>query len=170
MSIEQFDPETFERVRLELVKRRMTVLILALTCVWAGAFIILTGAPNFIETWFSPWSRYGVGGVAFVVGIITSVGGFIGDRSRTGWALQAIGLFGMMSWFVGMGAAYWGLIVAQGGLKLVGPGEELAGIWTGRGYVPIIYLGLALLALNPLVAMIKQRRVSRRHAAARSRA
>lgn len=146
-----------ERVRLELVSRKLMIMIMALTAVLTGITIILTGAPNFIEEWFSPWSRYFVGGAAFLAGLVTSIGGMVGDRTRPGWWTQVFGLALMSLWNLGMCAAYLGIVVVQG-TTIVGPGEPLAAGVTGRGYVPVLYLGLAAVVLMPLVTMLRLRR------------
>lgn len=146
-----------ERVRLELSTRKLMIMMMALTGVLTGAAIMLTGAPNFIEEWFSPWSRYLVGGSAFAAGLTTTVGGFIGDRVRVGWWTQIAGLFGLAAWNASMAAAYLAVVIRQGA-GFVGPGEPLAADVTGRGYVPILYLGLMVVIMVPMVTMIRLRR------------
>ena len=146
-----------ERVRLELVSRKLMIMVLALTAVLAGATIMLTGAPNFIEEWFSPWSRYFLGGTSFLAGMVAVAGGAIGDRTRPGWWTQVVGLTMMAAWYLGMAAAYTGVVIQQGA-GFVGPGEPLAEGVTGRVYVPVLYLGLTLVALIPLVTMLRLRR------------
>lgn len=149
-----------ERVRLELLTRHFMVMVLALIGVWTGIAMILTGAPAFIETWFSPWSRYLIGGSALVAGMLTVGGGFVGEERRCGWWAQAIGLSGMTLWYAGMSVAYVGLTIHEG-WEIVGPGQALSPGDTGRGYVPFIYLGLMLMTATPLVTMVRLRRPGR---------
>lgn len=146
--------EAVERVRLELTTRKLMVMMLAVTAVWVGIAIILTGAPRFIEEWFSPWSRYTIGSAAFLAGLTASVGGLMTDKTRRGWWVQLTGLALLVAWYASMGVAYCFLVKDQG-LELVGPGEPLDPMSTGRGYVPFIYLGLSLLVLIPLGTMLR---------------
>lgn len=143
-----------ERVRLELVTRKFMVVSVALIGVWVGIMIILTGAPGFIETFFSPWSRYVLGGSSLIVGGAVVAGGLFGDEHRWGWWAQVLGLIGLTLWYVFMGVAYSFFVVHQG-LHIAGPGEPLAPAVTGRGYVPLIYLGLTMMSSTPLVTMIR---------------
>lgn len=151
---DQQPDQSIERVRLELVTRRFMVQMLALTCVWTGIAIIATGAPSFIEGWLSPWSRYLIGGWAFTFGLIASVGGMVGDQRWRGWWTQVIGLVGLVLWYFGMGAAYVGLVLTET-VQFVGPGEPLDPSVSGRGYVPLIYLGLMMMTATPLVTMLR---------------
>lgn len=157
MTEQQNFTRSVERVRLELVGRKFMVTVLALIGVWVGVAMILTGAPNFIEDWFSPWSRYFVGGAAFLAGLLTSVGGAFRDDRRAPWWCQVIGLALLVLWYGALGAAYVGL-TAQQGLAFVGPGEPLPEGITGRGYVPLVYLGLMVMTATPLATMLKLRR------------
>lgn len=141
-----------ERVRLELATRKLMVMSLASIGVWVGITVILYGAPNFIETWFSPWSRYAVGGAAFGFGLTTSLAGLGSDRTRVGWWFQVIGLSGLTLWYVAMAASYVILATHQG-LDLLGPGEPLHEGVTGRAYVPMVYGGLATMTAIPLLTM-----------------
>ena len=155
MNRQDTDPAV-ERVRLELIGRHFMVVVLALTGVWTGIAIILTGAPNFIEAWLSPWSRYGVGGVAFVAGLVTSYGTLATDHRLKGWWAQVLGLGALTLWYAGMGLAYVGLLISQG-QQFVGPGEPLSASSTGRGYVPFVSLGLAIMTATPLSTTIRLR-------------
>ena len=146
-----------ERVRLELVTRKFMIMVLAMIVVWVGIAMMLTGAPRFIEDWFSPWSRYFIGGLAFSAGLVTSIGGLIGDGCRKGWWTQVAGLSGTALWYGGMSLAYLGLLCTEG-LDLVAPGEPLDDILAGRGYVPIVYFGLMIMTLTPLLTMFKLQR------------
>lgn len=146
-----------ERVRLELVSRKLMIMVLAVTAVLAGAVVMLTGAPNFLEDWFSPWSRYAIGGLSFFAGLVTCVGGLATDRTRPGWWTQVVGLTLMAAWYAAMCAAYTGVVIHQGA-GFVGPGEPLSPGVTGRGYVPILYFGLTGVVLIPLVTMIRLQR------------
>lgn len=147
-----------EQVRLELVTRKLMIMLVGLIGVWVGIAIILTGAPNFVEEWFSPWSRYWVGGLALLSGFCTVFGSVWDDRTRCGWWGQAAGLAGMTIWYLSMGAIYFTLVTTQG-FDLVGPGEPLAADVTGRGYVPLLYAGLAMMAATPLVTLVNLRRL-----------
>lgn len=153
MTEEELD-HSIERVRLELVTRKFMVTVLAMIAVWVGIAIMLTGAPNFIEDWFSPWSRYCVGGVAFFSGIVTSIGGLEGDETKAGWRIQVIGLTTLTLWYLCMSAAYVGLVTMQG-LPIVAPGEPLPDGVTGRGYVPIVYAGLMVMTATPLATLFR---------------
>lgn len=146
-----------ERVRLEVMARRFMVTMLALIAVWAGIAMILTGAPDFIEDWFSPWSRYFVGGIAFSAGLATSLGVAQTSHHLGGWWAQVVGLAVLTAWFAAMGMAYVGLVVMQG-IEIVGPGEPLDASVTGRGYVPFVYLGLVVLSGTPLVTLLRTSR------------
>lgn len=151
------EQRAIERVRLELVTRKLMVMVLALIGVWVGIGMCLTGAPDFMETWFSPWSRYAIGGGAFLTGLVTSIGGFVGDRTRKGWWTQVVGLWGLVLWYWGMGAAYLALFMIEGA-DFVAPGDPLPVESTGRGYVIIVYWGMAVLAAIPLVTMLRLNR------------
>lgn len=159
MDAQQEVDRAVERVRLELASRKLMIMALGLTAVLAGIAIMLTGAPNFIEEWFSPWSRYLLGGTSFLAGLIAVMGGALGDRAALGWWIQVVGLTGMALWYAGMALAY-GAIVVQQGTTVVGPGEPLSEGVTGRGYVPLLYVGLTAVVMIPLVTMIRLRRPS----------
>ena len=157
MDAQQEVDRAVERVRLELASRKLMIMTLGLTAVLAGIAVMLTGAPNFIEEWFSPWSRYFLGGFSFVAGMVTVLGGAVGDRTRPGWWTQVVGLALMAVWYAGMALAYGNIVVDQG-TTIVGPGVPLSEGVTGRGYVPILYLGLTLVVLIPLATMVRLRR------------
>jgi len=151
------EAQAIERVRLELVTRKFMIMVLAMIGVWVGIAMMLTGAPSFLEEWFSPWSRYFIGGAAFVGGIVTSAGGSIGDGCRKGWWTQVTGLTIMTLWYFAMGGAYL-CLNARIGVPLVGPGEPLDSALSGRGYVPIVYFGLMIMTATPLVTMFTLQR------------
>lgn len=157
MDAQQEVERSVERVRLELVSRKLMIMMLAVTAVLTGAAIVLTGAPNFIEGWFSPWSRYFLGGISFVAGLVTAIGGLVGDDTRKGWWTQVLGLAAMALWHAGMAVAYTGIVIVQGA-GFVGPGEPLPLGVTGRGYVPFLYVGLTIVVVVPLVTMLRLRR------------
>lgn len=150
-----------ERVRLELVTRKLGIMILGLTVLWVGLAMVLTGAPNFIEGWFSPWSRYMVGGVAVLAGAGIVAGDAWGDQTARGYWSQCVGLGLMTLWNLFMAVTY-GVYVLLTGLEIVGPGEPLSAASTGRGYVPVLYAGLAVLTAVPMGTMIRLGRPSRR--------
>lgn len=143
-----------ERIRLELVTRKFMVMVLGLIAAWVGLAIMLTGAPSFIEAWFSPWSRFYVGGVAEAAGLTVVLGGLAGDLRRSGWWTQVVGLGLLVAWYAGLGGSY-AVLVAQEGIDIVAPGQPLASVDAGRAYVPLVYLGLMLLTLTPLVTMLR---------------
>ena len=68
-----------------------------------------------------------------------------------------VGLALMAVWYAGMALAYGNIVVDQG-TTIVGPGVPLSEGVTGRGYVPILYLGLTLVVLIPLLTMLRLRR------------
>lgn len=146
--------QAIERVRLELVARKFMVMILALVAVWVGIAMMLTGAPSFLEGWFSPWSRYAVGSIAFMTGLLTSIGGSMTDQKPGGWWTQVVGLTGLCAWYAGMGIAYIGLVISEG-FTWAGLGEALDPSSSGRAYVPIVYLGLMIMTATPLVTMLR---------------
>lgn len=146
-----------DRVRHELEARKRMVMAMGLTAVWVGIAIMVMGAPNFLEEWFSPWSRYVLGGTTFTAGLFTCIGGAYGDDTRCGWWSQVLGLSGMIAWQVFMAAAYTGRVLDQG-VFLAVPGEPLNAATTGRGYVPFLYVGLALGTLIPLLTMLRNGR------------
>jgi hypothetical protein len=143
-----------ERIRLELVTRKFMVILLGLTAAWVGLAIMVTGAPSFIEDWFSPWSRFYVGGVAEAAGLTVVLGGMVGDLRRSGWWTQVTGLALLVLWYAGLGASY-AVLVFQQGVDIVGPGEHLPSTESGRAYVPMVYLGLMLMTATPLVTMLR---------------
>jgi hypothetical protein len=143
-----------QRIRLEMMALRFSITMLAVTTVWIGIAMILGGAPSFIEGWFSPWSRYLVGGWAFVSGLLTSAGALIGDDRRRGWWAQVVGLAGMTSWYIGMSVAYVCLAFTEG-VHILGWGEPLMAGQSGRGYVGLVYLGLAFVTGGPLVTLLR---------------
>jgi hypothetical protein len=143
-----------EQVRLELVTRRLSIMVLGFMGVWVGIAMILTGAPSFIEVWFSPWSRIGLGALAFAPGLLVVIGGLAGDNTVCGWWTQILGLWGCAAWYATMTAAYVGLLVHEGA-QWATLGQPLSPEISGRGYVPLIYLALFVLAVIPLVTMIR---------------
>lgn len=147
-----------EQVRLELATRKLMVMLVGLIGVWVGIVIALTGAPNFIEDWFSPWSRYFLASPAFFAGLLTVAGGARSDLTRCGWVSQVAGLTGMALWYFAMAVVYFVLVLEQG-FHVVGPGEPLADSVTGRGYVPLLYLGLTAMAVVPLATLVRLRGV-----------
>src|ERR1044072_7181657 len=100
------EPRAVERVRLELVTRKFMVMMLALLATWVGIAMCFTGAPSFMETWFSPWSRYAIGAIAFAGGLTVSIGGVLTDLTRKGWWTQMIGLGILVLWYFGMAVSY----------------------------------------------------------------
>ena len=140
-------------VRLGLVAHRLMVMWLAVTSMWVGVTMIVTGAPAFLEDWFSPWSRVVLGALAFAPGLCTVLGAIIGPRRLRGWTLQVAGLLGQGLWYAAMGLAYLGLLFWEGP-QWAALGEPLADGVSGRGYVPLIYLGLLGLAVIPMVTLI----------------
>lgn len=143
-----------ERVRLELVTRKFMVMMLAVLATWVGIAMCFTGAPAFMETWFSPWSRYAIGGIAFLGGVATSIGGLMTDRTWRGWWTQVLGLSVLCLWYTGMAVSYL-ILTIQEGLAVVGPGEPLAPGNSGRGYVVIVYICLVVVTGTPLFTMIR---------------
>lgn len=155
------EQQAIERVRLELVTRKLMVMVLALIGVWVGIGMCLTGAPFFMETWFSPWSRYIIGGGAFLTGLTVSLGALATDQRARGWWTQAAGLLGLTLWYAGMAVAYL-VLFAQEGAHFAAPGAALNPTSSGRGYVIVVYVGLAVLTATPLATMIRLRWWSRR--------
>lgn len=153
------EARAIEQVRLELVTRRLSIMVLAFFAVWIGIAMILMGAPDFIEHWFSPWSRVAFGIVSFIGGLITMSGLLVGGP-LLGWWLQVSGLATLGLWYAAMGTSYAALIIFQGS-QFVRPGQELPDASTGRAYVPLIYLTLFLLAVIPLVTLLRLGRPSR---------
>lgn len=154
-------PESVERVRLELVARKFMVTILGLIATGIGVAMMLTGAPDFIEGWFSPWSRYFVGSFAFVAGLLVAIGGSFGDDNRIGWTMQVSGLSILTLWNIGYGCAYL-IMSLERGVQLAMPGEALSPSMTGTDYVPLVYFGLTTMAVVPLRVMLKVGWPSRR--------
>lgn len=152
--------QAIERVRLELVTRKFMVMALALIAVWVGLTMCLTGAPSFMENWFSPWSRYLIGAGAFLSGLIVSLGGVMTDLRRVGWWTQVVGLTMLTAWYLGMAGGYVGLVVSEG-VFWAAPGRALDPASTGRAYVVVVYLGLALMAAIPLITMLRLGRPAR---------
>jgi hypothetical protein len=146
--------EPVERVRHELEARKRMVMAMGVTAVWVGIAIIVMGAPDFIEDFFSPWSRYALGGAAFLGGLSIALGGAWGDLSRCGWWAQVAGLSVLIGWQVFMAACYTARVLDQG-VFLALPGEPLRHEVTGRGYVPFLYVGLALGTAIPLITMLR---------------
>jgi len=135
----------------------MMIMLIGVTAVWVGIAIMLMGAPDFLEDWLSPWSRYLIGGVAFLAGLSTVGGCLWGDQTRCGWWAQAVGLSGLVLWQVFMAACYTARVLDQG-VFMARPGEPLNPATTGRGYVPFLYIGLALGTAIPLAALFRLRR------------
>jgi hypothetical protein len=160
MSILRPSEEAVDRLRHELEVRERIVMVMGVTASWVGIAIILMGAPDFLEDWFSPWSRYVLGGWAFVAGLLASSGLILGDCHRRGWLYQVIGLSMMVVWQLTMAACYVGRVLDQG-IFLARPGQPLNEGVTGRGYVPFLYIGLTLGTLVPLIAMIRNGRPTR---------
>jgi hypothetical protein len=154
--------QQINRVSEEIRTRKLLVMVIANTMVAIGAMIILTGAPNFLEDWFSPWSRYLVGGVPFVAGMVVAVAGAPNGTGRISWFIQVIGLILIVAWCLALGAVYVGYVGSEGGAHLAGLGEPLAAPSTGRAYVPIVYLGLTAIVAVPLVTMLRLGPPSRR--------
>lgn len=141
-------------VELGLIAHRMMIMWLAIASMVVGIVMVLTGAPTFLEDWFSPWSRVVLGLLAFSPAVLTVVGAAMGpSRSNVAWWLQMFGLLGQASWYFAMLCAYIGLLMHEGP-QWARLGEELAPHVSGRGYVPFIYLGLLGLAVIPLVTMM----------------
>lgn len=143
-----------ERVRLELVTRKFMVIVLAVTGVWVGIAMCLTGAPNFIESWFSPWSRFIFGGVAFMGGLTVSLGCLADEHKRRGWWSQVVGLSALCVWAAAMGIAYL-VFVGSEGAPWATPGDPLDPESTGRGYVPVLYAGLFVVTAIPLATLLR---------------
>ena len=130
------------------------VMMLALLATWVGIAMCFTGAPSFMETWFSPWSRYAIGGIAFAGGLTVSIGGVLTDLTRKGWWTQMIGLGILVLWYFGMAVSYLALVI-QEGFHIVGPGEPLDPGVSGRGYVAVVYICLAIMTATPMVTMLR---------------
>lgn len=140
-------------IELGLIAHRMMIMWLAIVSIITGITMILTGAPTFLEDWFSPWSRVVLGLLAFAPAVCTVVGAAIGTRTRPGWWAQMLGLLGQTAWYITMMVAYIGLLFHEGP-QFARLGQPLAENVSGRGYVPFIYLGLLGLAIIPLVTML----------------
>ena len=145
--------EAVARIEVELAARRLIVLVLGLLAIAVGTVMIVTGAPSFIENWFSPWSRVLLGGTSALFGFM-AVFGLLLDHRLSGWVAHLLGLLGLALWYTAIGGAYLGLLVHEGP-QWADLGEPLAADVSGRAYVPLIYLGLFLLNLIPLVAALK---------------
>lgn len=143
-----------EQVQVNLQSRRLSIMLLAVTAVWIGAVMIMTGAPNFIEDWFSPWSRVVLGTLIFTAGCLTCIGCVLTDERTDGWWIQVFGLSLLTLWYGGMGAAYIGLIITQGA-QWADIGQPLPPNSTGRAYVPLIYLGLLATTAVPLLTLVR---------------
>lgn len=141
------------RIQVELATRRLIVLVLGLLAIAIGTVMIVTGAPAFIENWFSPWSRVLLGGTSALFGFM-AVFGLLYDHRLLGWLAHIGGLIGLCLWYTAIGSAYTGLLVVEGP-QWANLGEPLASNVSGRGYVPLIYLGLFMINLIPLVAALK---------------
>lgn len=149
-----------ERVRLELVTRRLSIMMLGVLTVLVGGVMMMTGAPAFIEDWFSPWSRMVLGILAFLPGLMVAIGGIFDDRHPCAWWLHMLGLGGIAAWFAFMCGAYT-VLVFQQGIAFAQVGQSLTSEQAGRAYVPLVYLVLFFLALIPLVTMIRVGRPGR---------
>jgi len=152
--------ESAERVRHELEMRQRMVMVMGVTAVWVGIAIMTMGAPDFLEEWLSPWSRYFIGGTAFISGLMACAGLLAGACSRWGWWSQVIALGMMVAFQLFMAVAYTGRVIDLG-IFFAHPGEPLNEGVTGRGYVPLLYVGLVLGTLVPMLAMIKNGRPTR---------
>lgn len=141
-------------VRLGLTAHRFAVMWLAVISILVGIVMIVTGAPAFLEDWFSPWSRVVLGVLAFSPGLLTVIGVAVGPARIGGWWTQVLGLLGQAVWYASMMGAYVGLLVYEGP-QWADLGEPLNAAVSGRAYVPLIYLGLLGLALIPLVTLLK---------------
>lgn len=148
-----------ERVRLELLTRRFMIALVGFIGAWVGIAIVLTGAPSFVEAVLGPWSRYAIGSVPLISGLAISGGYLWGEETRCGWWSQVLGLSGMTLWYSTVALIYASFAI-NAGITLLGFGEPLPDQMTrGFTYVPFTYLGLALMAATPLVALIKIGRI-----------
>ena len=146
--------DPIERVRLELATRKLIIMMLGVMTVLVGAMTIMTGAPAFIEDWFSPWSRVVLGLLAFVPGLMVSIGGAFDDSAWCVWWIQIFGLAGVAAWYAAMAGAYTGLVIRDGP-GFVKIGHHLASADAGRAYVPLIYIVLFIITAIPLVTMFR---------------
>lgn len=154
MTQQELDADRARRsIELGLIAHRMMIMWLAITSMIIGPVIVVTGAPAFFEDWFSPWSRVMLGLLAFAPAVCTVIGAAMGTRTTGGWWTQLLGLLGQAVWYVAMLCAHVGLLI-QEGPQWVRLGEPLAPGISGRGYVPLVYLGLLGLAIIPLVTML----------------
>lgn len=147
-------------VRAGVAAHRLSVVWLAAISMAVGLTMILTGAPAFVEDWFSPWSRVVLGALAFAPAVCTVVGALLSHNTLPGWWMQVAGLFGQATWYGAMMVVYCGLLVDEGA-QWANLGEALDPAVSGRGYVPIIYLGLLGLAVIPLVTLLRLGRPGR---------
>lgn len=143
-----------QTVELGLAAHRASLLWLAVASLLVGMVMIVTGAPAFLEDWFSPWSRVVLGLAAFLPALCTVIGMVIGPARRCGWTLQVIGLSGQALWYALMMATYSALLIKEGP-QFVGLGEPLSSTVSGRAYVPLIYVGLLGQALVPLWTVVR---------------
>lgn len=144
-----------ERVRLELVTRRMSIQLLGVMTTLVGAVTMMTGAPSFIEDAFSPWSRVLLGALAFLPGLLVAIGGSFDDRRWCVWWLQVFGLLGVAAWFALMCGTYVWYTFDVVGIDFLKIGQPLASHDQGRAYVPLIYLVLFTMTLVPLITMLR---------------
>lgn len=129
-------------------------MLLGVMTVLVGGVTIMTGAPSFIEDWFSPWSRVVLGALAFAPGLLVAIGGAFDDHRPCVWWIHVMGLAGIATWFGFMCISY-SVYTAEIGIDFVKIGQPLAATDSGRAYVPLVYLVLFLLAVVPLVTMIR---------------
>lgn len=130
------------------------VAMLGMMATLIGVGIMLTGAPAFLEEWFSPWSRYLIGGFIFVAGLGISLGG-LAEETRCGWFAQITGLTMMSFWSLVLGILHAALYVLAGA-QWVGPGEPLSDpTIAGRAYIPLFYLSFFAISAVVLVTSAK---------------
>lgn len=132
------------RIVLELETRNLMLLAHGGLLLVVGLMMALTGAPRLTEQWFGPWARLVVGGAGLGLGAMLLVGVALTDESHLGWRLQRFASTVAGLWHLGLSGTF-AFAAATDNMELLRPGQPLEVATASRGYVPFVYIVLALL-------------------------
>jgi len=144
MDTSDLEKRAYERIMLELTARTSMMMVHGSMLAMIGLMMMVTGAPAPIEASLGPWSRILFGGAAVVFGMTILFGAAETDNEPSGWWALLLGFGSGVLWHAGLALAY-AVSAYQSRMMILEPGEVLDAAITSRGYIPLVYVGYALL-------------------------
>jgi hypothetical protein len=134
-----------------LTSRTIALTLYGVMGAEVGAATLFTGGPLIGDAW--PWVRIVIGILATIGGLLTIIGGILGDRTERGWWCALIGTSLMASWVGVVGTGY--------ALSVIHTGVFFSWPWNpvppslGRLYIPLLYQSIMFLILLHVATLVR---------------